>query len=213
MKRVLGTVFFVAYALMAILVTVLLLSFNNYNCSELGPYTFYIVRDDTMEPNYHLGDLLIIKSATDRNIKEGDMLYFYDVIKKDEYIVNYQKLMFKTQNTRHITYTVEDGSSYDSSYLIGKEDGSMTIHGLGAVLAILESRWGYLFFVVIVSLLLFLQELFNLIMEIKHPEKLEEDNDEDEEEKPKKKTKTSTAQKPKTKTETKPKPKTETKEE
>ena len=214
MKRVLGTVFFVAYALMAILVTVLLLSFNNYNCSELGPYTFYIVRDDTMEPNYHLGDLLIIKSATDRNIKEGDMLYFYDVIKKDEYIVNYQKLMFKTQNTRHITYTVEDGSSYDSSYLIGKEEGSMTIHGLGAVLAILESRWGYLFFVVIVSLLLFLQELFNLIMEIKHPEKLEEDNDEDEE-KPKKKTKTSTAQKPKTKpkTETKPKPKTETKEE
>ena len=203
MKRVLGTVFFVAYALMAILVTVLLLSFNNYNCSELGPYTFYIVKDDTMEPNYQLGDLLIIKSATDRNIKEGDMLYFYDVIKKDEFIVNYQKLMFKTQSSKHITYTVEDGSSYDSSYLIGKEDGSMTIHGLGAVLAILESRWGYLFFVVIVSLLLFLQELFNLIMEIKHPEKIEEDNEV--EEKPKKKTKTEPKEETETKTKTKPK--------
>lgn len=174
MKRILGTIFFVAYAIIAIIVTVLLLSFNNYNCSEVGPFTFYIVRDDTMEPNYKLGDLLIIKSASDKNISEGDMLYFYDVINRDEYVVNYQKLMFKTQSSRHISYTVEDGSTYDSSYLIGKEKGSITIHGLGAILAVLESRWGYLFFVVIVSLLLFLQELFDLIMEIRHPEKVKE---------------------------------------
>jgi len=168
MKKVLGTIFFVAYAIMAIFVTVLLLSYNNYNCSELGAFTFYIVKDDTMEPNYHLGDLLIIKSASDRNISEGDMLYFYDVINKNEFIVNYQKLMVKTKSSRHVTYIVEDGSSYDSSYLIGKEEGSVTIHGLGAVLAVLESRWGYLFFVVIVSLLLFLQEAFELVMEIRH---------------------------------------------
>jgi len=168
MKKVLGTIFFILYSIMAVFVTVLLLSYNNYNCSQLGAFTFYIVRDDTMEPNYHLGDLLIIKSASDKNISEGDMLYFYDVINKEDYIINYQKLMLKTKSSRHITYTLEDGSSYDSSYLIGKEEGSMTIHGLGAVLAVLESRWGYLFFVVIVSLLLFLQELFELIMEIRH---------------------------------------------
>ena len=176
MKRVLGTIFFILYAIMAIFVTVLLLSYNNYNCSELGPYTFYIVKDDTMEPNYKLGDLLVIKSASDKNISEGDMLYFYDVISKDNYIVNYQKLMFKTQSSRHITYTVEDGSSYDSSYLIGKEDGSFVIHGLGGVLSVLESRWGYLFFVVIVSLLFFLQEVFELIMEVRHPENAEKEN-------------------------------------
>lgn len=168
MKKILGTIFFVAYAIMAVLVTVLLLSYNNYNCSELGAFTFYIVRDDTMEPNYHLGDLLIIKSASDKNISEGDMLYFYDVINKDEYIVNYQKLMYKTKANRHITYLVEDGSSYDSSYLIGKEEGSITIHGLGAVLAVLESRWGYLFFIVIVSLLFFLQEVFELVVEVRN---------------------------------------------
>lgn len=173
MRRVLGTVFFVVYAIIAIFVTVLLLSYNKYNCSQLGSFTFYIVKDDTLEPEYKLGDLLIIKSVSDKNISEGDMLYFYDVIGKDNFVINHQKLMRKTQSSRHITYILEDGSSFDSSYLIGKESGTTVIHGVGAVLSVLESRWGYLFLVVIVSLLLFLQELFDLVMEIRHGEKLE----------------------------------------
>ena len=40
-----------------------------------------------------------------------------------------------------------------------------------SVLSILESKWGYLFCIVIVSLLLFLQEVFDLIIEIKYGSK------------------------------------------
>ena len=57
---------------------------------------------------------------------------------------------------------------YDSSYLIGEEDGSYVFHKIGGILAVLESRWGYLFFVVIITLLLFLEELYELYMEIKY---------------------------------------------
>ena len=169
MKRVLFTIFFIAYAIIAISVTVLLLSYNNYNCSVLGPYTFYIVRDDSLLPDYDLGDLLIIKSTTDKNISVGDSLFFYDVISSDNYVINHHRLVSKTQSSRNvISYTLEDGNSFDSSYLIGKEDDTIVIKNVGAILAILESRWGYLFFIVIVSLLLFLEELFELIMELRH---------------------------------------------
>ena len=43
MKRVLGSILFVIYSIIAITVTVLLLSYNDYNCSEIGGYTVYIV--------------------------------------------------------------------------------------------------------------------------------------------------------------------------
>lgn len=167
MKRTIGTILFIAYAIIAISVTVLLLSYNNYNCSVLGPYTFYIVKDDTLEPDYNIGDLLVIKSSSDKNIKEGDSLFFYDVITSDEFVLNHNKLVSKTQSSRRISYLLSDGSNFDSSYLIGKEEDTAVIHGIGAVLGVLESRWGYLFFVVIVSLLLFLQELFELVAELR----------------------------------------------
>ena len=38
MKKFLGTVLFGIYVIIAIAITVLLLSYNDYNCSELGGY-------------------------------------------------------------------------------------------------------------------------------------------------------------------------------
>ena len=50
MKRTIGAILFVIYAIIAITVKVLLLSFNEYNCSEIGGYTVFIVGDDSLEP-------------------------------------------------------------------------------------------------------------------------------------------------------------------
>ena len=50
MKKVLGTILFVVYAIIAISVTVLLLTYNDYNNSVIGDYTVYIVTDDSLEP-------------------------------------------------------------------------------------------------------------------------------------------------------------------
>lgn len=61
MKRTVGTILFVIYAIIAILVTVLLLSFNEYNCSQIGGYTVYIVNDDSLEPEYKEGSILLVK--------------------------------------------------------------------------------------------------------------------------------------------------------
>ena len=84
MKKVLGTIFFVAYAIIAITITILLLSYNEYMCSEINGYTLYIVKDDTLEPDYIKGDLLIIRQASDRNIEIGDILYLYQNVTSSE---------------------------------------------------------------------------------------------------------------------------------
>ena len=168
MKRAIGTILFVLYSIVAITVTVLLLSFNEYNCSEIGGYTVYLVNDDSLEPEYKQGSILLIKETSDKHIKEGDELFFYKVINSQEYEFVNRTLTNKTQQGRHILYSVDQGESYASDYVVGKADDAIVIEGWGVLLSILESKWGYLFCIVIVSLLLFLQEVFELIIEIKY---------------------------------------------
>ena len=168
MKKVLGSILFVIYAIIAITVTVLLLSYNDYNNSELGGYTVYIVKDDSLEPKYKQGSILLIKSTNDKNVQIGDEMFLYKVINSQEYEVVDRTLAEKEQQGRHIIYYVEDEESYANDYFIGKTSDTIVIEGWGFVLGLLESRWGYLFCVVVVSLLLFLQEVFELVMEIKY---------------------------------------------
>lgn len=167
MKKVLGTILFVAYAIVAITVTVLLLSYNEYNNSKLGGYTVYIVKDDSLEPEYKQGSILLIKSTSDKNVQIGDELFLYRVLNSQEYEVVDRTLQEKKQQGNHIVYGVDGEESYANDYFIGRAKDTVVIEGWGYILGLLESKWGYLFCVVIVSLLLFLQEVFELYMEIR----------------------------------------------
>lgn len=213
MKKVLGTILFVLYAIIAITVTVLLLSYNDYNNSEIGGYTIYIVTDDSLEPTYKQGSILLIKETNDRNVQVGDEIFMYKVLNSSEYEVISTTLQGKTQQGSHTVYIVDNEERYASDYFIGKVDDTIVIEGWGYILNLLESRWGYLFCIVVVSLLLFLQEVFELVMEIKYLNKLkkqeaieveadEEDEEEDDEEvvRPKKNTRTTRTSSPKTTT-------------
>ena len=169
MKRIIGAILFVIYSIIAITVTVLLLSFNDYNCSEIGGYTVYVVKDDALEPQYKEGSILLIKSTNDKHVQPGDELFFYKVINSKEYEFVVRTLETKVQQGRHIGYDVAEGENFDTSYFVGKVDDTIVISApWGTILSILESKWGYLFCIVIVSLLLFLQEVFDLIIEIKY---------------------------------------------
>ena len=152
MKKALSTILFVIYAIIAITVTVLLLSYNEYHNSQLGGYTVYIVKDDSLEPNYKQGSILLIKSTNDKNVQVGDEMFLYKVINTSEYEVVNATLQAKTQQGRHIVYIVGEEESYVNDYFIGKASDTIVIEG-----------WGY-----VLSLLLFLQEVFELVMEVKY---------------------------------------------
>ena len=80
MKKVLGGILLVVYSIIAITVTVLLLSYNEYNCSEIGGYTVYIVNDDSLEPEYKQGSVLLVKHTSDKNVQSGDSMFLYKAI-------------------------------------------------------------------------------------------------------------------------------------
>lgn len=169
MKRAIGAILFVIYSIIAITVTVLLLSYNEYNISQIGGYTVYIVKDDALEPKYPKGSILLIEETNDKHVNVGDEIFVYNVINSKEFEFRCETLAGKTQQGRRTAYTVNSGASYDSTYFIGKADDAKVISSpWGTILSILESKWGYLFCIVIVSLLLFLQEVFDLAIELKY---------------------------------------------
>lgn len=168
-KKVIGAILFVLYSIVAIVVTVLLLSYNDYNCSEIGGYTIYTINDDSLEPEYDQGSILMMEGTSDKHVNVGDEMFLYKVINSQEYEIVVRTLKNKVQQGRHIVYECEEGETYASEYFIAKVDDTKVIGSpAGTILSILESKWGYLFCIVVVSLLLFLQEVFNLVIEIKY---------------------------------------------
>lgn len=169
MKRAIGAILFVVYSIIAITVTVLLLSYNEYNISQVGGYTVYVVNDDALEPKYEKGSILIIEETSDKHVNVGDEVFLYKVINSQEFEFVAATVEGKTQQGRQMAYTVNGGEIYSAEYFVGKADDTIVVQSpWGTILSILESKWGYLFCIVIVSLLLFLQEVFDLAIELKY---------------------------------------------
>lgn len=197
--KIFANVLIVAYAVIAIVVTVLLLSYNDYHCSVIGGYTFILVTDDELEPNYPEGSLVLVKETKAKNINPGDYVFLYRNITSTQFEIKYAEVLMKDESKGeyNVQYILEGNTIIDHEDVIGSAENAKVIPNLGTILSVLESRYGYLFLIVVVSFIAFLYEIYELIMEIKYGEREEDDeeednddeyeDDEEEEEKPKRK--------------------------
>lgn len=177
LKKILGSILIIAYAIIAVSVTVLLLSYNKYHCSEIGGYTFIIMHDDGLEPNFNKGDLILVKKTRAKNINVGDNIFLYRNITKTQFEIKYAEVKDKQDSEfdKNVKYILDGNTMISHEDVIGTTKDIKVIPNLGTVLSILESRYGYLFLIVVVTFVAFLYEIYELIMEIKYGEMIEED--------------------------------------
>ena len=187
MKKVgkfIANILIVVYAIIAITVTILLLSYNDYLMSVIGDYTFIIMKDDELEEaGYPEGALVLVKETKAKNINEGDHIFLYRNISTSQFEIKYAQVIMKdTSGGEYATQYILDGNAIvDHEDVIGTTKDIKVIPHLGTILSILQSRYGYLFLIVVVSFIAFLYEIYELIMEIKYGEREdEEDYDDDE---------------------------------
>lgn len=182
LKKMCINVLIVAYAVIAIAVTILMLSYNDYHCSVIGGYTFIIMEDDELEEQgYPEGALVLVKETKARNINKGDHIFLYRQISTSQFEIKYAEVILKDESKGeyNVTYVLEGGTVIDHLDVIGSTEDIIVIENLGTILSILQSRYGYLFLIVVVSFIAFLYEIYELIMEIKYGER-EEDEEDDE---------------------------------
>lgn len=159
----------IPYVLLALFVTACLVRYNDYGISVFGKTSLIIVEDDSLEPNFSEGDLLIVKKNDSSEVNANDYIFFYNMYEK-QVSVNYGKIVGKEdlEGTTETTYTLEGNELLSSEYFIGKGDTTIRYKKMGAVLNFLESRWGYLFVFILPILVMFIYEIYAIVKEVKN---------------------------------------------
>lgn len=164
MGKFFSNIFIILYTVCAIAVTVCLLSYNEYKVTEFGNYSLIIVDSNDIKGDFEKGSLVIVDR--DEEVEVGEKAFFYNTSKQYE-IALADVIGVEEISEEETTYTFRGGKMISSTYMIGSANDATVIPTLGTILGIVESKWGYLFLVVLPSLLAFLYEITKAVEEVK----------------------------------------------
>ncbi len=166
MKKTILNIIFIIYAVIAVFVTVCLLSYNQFKVTEFGDYSLVIITDDEMTPNFNKGDLVIIDKS--QEVLPGENAFFYDTYNRQIEVRLGKVEDLERVTSTESTYTFEGEHKVSSEYILGGENSASVIPVVGTVLGILESKWGFLFLIVLPALLAFFHQITVVIADIRN---------------------------------------------
>lgn len=165
-----------------IFITSCILCRNKFGYTQFSDMTFITVNDSNTKfiQGSKPGDLLIVRGQQ-TGLDKGDLIYYYITV-DEKYVVRTGVIGSKTEDDYSALYVLNDEkkTSVASNRVIGKYVS--THPGKGSVLEVLESRFGFLFLVLLPILVVFIYQVYQLVIVARY-EVVEDDG----EEKPKKK--------------------------
>ena len=166
LKNILMGIIITSFYAFALLMTILLLNFNKFGVTELGDTSVIILEQEISNNNYKKGDLILVQKTRYDMINKGDEIFTYSVNSKGVATVEIGIVGEKHDKEKAISF--ENGYSFSEEYIIGK--ATKTFNNYGTVLSIIESKWGFLFMILVPGFIIFLYEIYALIIEIKYGE-------------------------------------------
>ncbi len=163
-KKVITIILVAIFFLLAFAITILLLNYNDYGVTELGDKTLVLIKEDITSQNYKKGDLVIVKKVPYDSLENGDEIFTYSVNSKGQANVEVGVVGEVIPKEKSISFV--NGASFSEEFIIGKSTN--VYENLGSVLALLESKWGFLFMVLVPGFIIFIYEIYALIVEIKY---------------------------------------------
>lgn len=158
-----------------IFMTAYILCRNKYGFTQFDKYTFVTLNEENSKfvPEHDEGDLLIVRSKK-FGIEEGSVIYYYATV-NEEYIVRSGVVKSKTEDEYSSLYFLddEDGLSVSSNRVLGKDVAVYS--GKGRILEFLEGRIGFLLFVLLPIMLIFIYRIYDLFVVSKYKNDSEED--------------------------------------
>ena len=157
---VLGCIFFA----FAITITVLLLNYNKYGLTQFGSTTMVIISDYITSDTYKKGDLVMVKAKKITELELGEEIFVYRIINNNKVLVEVGKVGQIYPDEDAVAF--ENGDIFSNEFVIGTSEE--VYNEIGFYLSIVESKWGFLFIVLVPCLLIFIYEVYALIIEIKY---------------------------------------------
>ena len=170
-------VFIILYV---IVITSFILCRNKYGFTQFGDYTFDHISlvDERNILNTKKGDLLIVRNSN--GIEVGDLIYYYAAY-NESYVVRTDYVMNVEDDGYSSLYTVNHNGeevTIANTRVLGKY--ATTYPSIGGILDILESRFGFLFLVLLPIMIVFIYQVYEFIVIIRY-EQIEEDAEENDE--------------------------------
>jgi hypothetical protein len=144
--------------------TVLLLNFNDFGVTEFGTKSIILINDEISNETYKKGDLVIVNKNKIEKMEVGQELFTYRTDENGNVSIDLGKIGNVYPEENAISF--ENGSNYSMEFIAGTPEKKY--EKIGLYLGILESKWGFLFIVLVPSFLIFVYELYSLIVEIKY---------------------------------------------
>lgn len=164
MKTIVLNILMLVYFAFVILMTVLLLNYNDYGVTQFGDTTLLILEDEISSEIYEKGDLIFVQKKKIDKLNVGDEVFTYQISPEGEVSIDLGKIGELHPDEDAITY--ENGSNYSMDFVIGS--ASKVYEDVGTYLSVIESKWGFLFIVLVPSFLIFVYQIYTLIVEIKY---------------------------------------------
>ena len=159
-----------------IIMTSVLLSKNKYGFTQFWDYTLCTIDlfDERGIEGVKAGDLLIVKNSND--IKKGDVIYYY-VVYNESYVVQNAPVTEVETDKYSSVYTINNDGALKiaSNRVLGKD--VKIFHKLGKALDLLESKLGFLFLVLLPILVIFIYQVYDLIMIFRYEQVDEDEKD------------------------------------
>lgn len=151
MKKGLNTVWNVIQVLIIIYV-ISIISFmffsNKYGYSQMGKYVIDVDNNE----------FLVIKKTN--NIKEGDLVYYYSVV-KEKYKIVYSNVKSINEDK---TYLLDNGDKITKTKILGKTDRKIPV--IGFILNNVKEKVNFLLFVLFPILIVFAYQVYKFIIGI-----------------------------------------------
>lgn len=152
-----------------ILMSTCLLCRNKYGYTQFGEKTLISIGNkDTKDlKEFPKNSLVVFEEVDTDDIKVGDSVYYY-AVKNEKYIITKGKVLEIQGEASDTLYKFEENQdvAVAGSKVIGTSDE--TYDTLGGIKLFLESRIGFLIFVLLPILLLFIYEIYDLVVTVKY---------------------------------------------
>ena len=171
-KKVVVSLLLIVYFAFTITMTVLLLNFNKFGVTQFDDRSLLIIKKGFTSETYKKNSLVITESKEINDYKEGDEVFVYHLDGHGG--VNIQLGVVGQIHVEDNALTFQNGDTFSSEFIIGT--GEKIYPNIGLYLSIIESKWGFLFIILIPNFFLFVYQLYSLIVEVKYGKEDEEEN-------------------------------------
>lgn len=170
-KKIIITILAIIYFSFVLAMSMLLLNYNKYGVTEFDGKSLIILKEDVNNEKYEKGDLLLIQYKDIKNIQVGDEIFVYRIRENKEVAIDFGNIGNVSIEDDAIEF--ENGATYAMQFAIGEVDE--VYEDIGTYLSFIQSKWVFFFIIVVPCFLIFIYEIYELVVEIKYGSDEEED--------------------------------------